>query len=198
MADLHRQHLMADVPPPVLFNPWKHHCRFLQAQIHGAAAAGEEALRELAGQIVVLGHELMDLYVGPLTPFAIAEFVIAELGNSGRLEREAFRTWLDQGGGYQVLTHPESSRWVLRAGEVGARYVHVHPGRWTPLTRRVRANVLKTAVMVTACAAARGTDGSVQFVNEVRQKYLGLPPVAGLEEGRGLWSVIELLKSGDG
>ena len=42
---------------------------------------------------------------------------------------------------------PDGSAWVLRQGEEGGRYVHVHPGRRTPPTLRVRATVLKTAVM---------------------------------------------------
>src|SRR5439155_910547 len=70
-----------------------------------------------------------------------------------------YRAWVEGQGGYGILTFPEDeSRWVLRLGDEGDRYVHVHPGRWTPATLRVRANVLKTAVMVLAYVGAHGGD----------------------------------------
>ena len=39
-----------------------------------------------------------------------------------------------------------------------ARYVHVHPARYSPESRRVRANVLKTAVMALAVVKVHGGD----------------------------------------
>ena len=38
----------------------------------------------------------------------------------------------------------------LSGGDENGRHVHVHPGRWTTNTCRVRANVLKTAVVALA------------------------------------------------
>jgi len=87
--------------------------------------------------------------------------------------------------------------WVLRAGAEEGRYVHVHPGRWAPATRRVRANVLKTAVMVLAYFGVHGGDvGDVALVNRVRRQYLGLAPVRDLAGDHGLGQVIELLRAG--
>src|SRR5262249_18291481 len=132
-------HLLGEVPEPVLFNTWKHHAGALRQRVAEAAQHGAAALPELSGQLVVMGTELMDLYVGALTPAEIAHKVIADLKAQNRLGPDAYRAWLQANGGYAVLTFPEDgSRWVLRAGAEGGRYVHVHPGRWSPATRRVR------------------------------------------------------------
>jgi hypothetical protein len=183
-----------DVPPPVLFNAWKHHAGALRRRIAEAAAGGPAALADLPAQLLVMGTELMDLYTGPLTPRQIAAGVVARLRDEGRLEADAFRGWLEANHGYRVVSLAEDgSNWVLRYGPEGGRYVHVHPGRWAPGTRRVRANVLKTAVMVRAYAGVHGGDPcDVALVNRVRREFLGLSPVRELGAG-GLRSVIEAL-----
>jgi hypothetical protein len=75
--------------------------------------------------------------------------------------------------------------------------VHVHPGRRTPNTCRVRANVLKTAVMALAYAGARGGGPlDVALINRVRADYLGLAPMRALADEGGLGAVIETLRGG--
>jgi hypothetical protein len=185
-----------DVPPPVLFNAWKHHAGALRRRIAEGANAGPEGLAPLAPQLLVIGTELMDLYTGDLSPAEIGAGVVACLRQEGRLDAEVYRPWLEEDGGYRVLTLPaDGSAWVLRFGEEGGRYVHVHPGRWTPHTRRVRANVLKTAVMALAHAAAFGADPlDVALINRVRREHLGLAPVPALADEGGLGAVIEVLR----
>jgi hypothetical protein len=182
----------------VLFNTWKHHAGALRDRVAEAARRGDEGLRELAGRLVVLGTELMDLYTGAFTPEQIAEKIVAVLRAEGRLERAAYRAWVEESGGYAVVTLTEDdSRWVLRLGEEGERYIHVHPARWAPQTRRVRANVLKTAVMALAYSAAHGGDPlDVRLVNAVRAQYLGLSKVRALADDQGLSAVIDVLRKG--
>ena len=110
---------------------------------------------------------------------------------------DRYREWLLQGEEYPVLTHPaDGSRWVLRLGDEQGRYVHLHPGRWSPATARVRANSLKTAFLVLCQTGLDGGDPMGRAViNEVRRELLGLPPVGDEPEGElGLGSVIELLR----
>jgi hypothetical protein len=180
-----------DVPVPVLFNSWKHHAGALRRQIT------RTALEELPDHLVVIGTELMDLYTGLLSPACIARQVLATLTAEQRLAPETYRAWVAANGGYQVLTFPEDqSRWVLRGGEEGGRYIHVHPARWAPQTLRVRANVLKTAVMVLGYVAAQGGDPfDVGLINRVRQQYLGFSPIGRLTGEQGLRGVIEVLRN---
>ncbi len=184
-----------EVAPPVLFNAWKHHAAFLRQQIADAAGQGEAGLAALPDRLRVVGGGLMDLYTGPLTPAVIGERVVAALRAEGRLEREAYRAWVDANGGYRTLTLAEDgSVWVLRAGAAEERYMHVHPGRWAPATRRVRANVLKTAVLVQAYVGVHGGDPyDVALVNRVRRQYLGLAPIRDLAGDQGLGAVLGLL-----
>lgn len=179
-----------DVPPPVLFNTWKHHAGALRRRI------AETALDDLRDQLIVIGTELMDLYTGTLSPAEISVRILHALDAEGRLPPDVYRAWIKSGGGYQVLTLEDTCRWVLRNGEEGGRYVHLHPARWAPRTRRVRANVLKTAVLVLAHAGAHGGDPlDVKRVNAVRRRYLGLAPVKELIGDEGLGAVIDLLRS---
>jgi hypothetical protein len=138
----------------------------------------------------------MDLYTGPLLPRELSEMVREQLRAAGRLEREPYRAWLVAQGGYAMLTLPgEETQWVLRLGEE-ERYVHLHPGRWSPGTLRVRANVLKTAVMVLAHVAVHGGEPlDREVVNAVRAEHLGLSPVGRDVEGeQGLGAVVALLR----
>jgi hypothetical protein len=186
-----------DVPTPVLFNPWKHHAGALRQRIADAGRGGDAALAALPAQLLVIGTELMDLYTGALTPARIGEGVLTQLRDARLLPWEAYRPWVEAGGGYRVLTFAEDgSAWVLRAGDLAGRYVHVHPGRWTPETRRVRANVLKTAVMVLAHVGAHGGDPlDVRLVNQVRGQHLGLSPIRELAGDQGIQVLLELLRS---
>jgi hypothetical protein len=191
-------HLLGEVTEPILFNTWKHHAGALRQRVRAAAAEGEPGLDVLAAGLVVMGTELMDLYTGALTPAEIASRVLAHLRAEGRVGRDDYRAWLDEGGGYRVIPFTDdSSRWVLRLGDVAGRYVHVHPARRSPETRRVRANVLKTAVLVLADALAHGGDPlDVARINRVRGRHLGLSPVGRLTDDQGLQAVLSLLRTG--
>jgi hypothetical protein len=187
-----------EAPAPVLLNTWKHHAGALRRCIRAAAAGGAAGLDDLARGLVVVGGELMDLYTGRLTPAEIGAKVLARLDAEGRRPLPAYHEWVKAEDGYRLLTFPEDgSRWVLRLGDEAGLYVHVHPARWAPQTCRVRANVLKTAVMVLAHVAAHGGDPTERArVNEVRRDYLGLAPVGRELTGEGgLGGVIDLLRA---
>jgi hypothetical protein len=189
-----------EAPPPVLFNTWKHHAGMLRLRIREAAGA-PGGLDDLAKGLVVIGTVLMDLYLGELSPCEIGAGVLALLRPEGRLELAAYREWVEAGGGYRTVTLPEDgSQWVLRLGDEADRYVHVHPARWVAKTCRVKANVLKTAVMALAYAAVHGGDpAEVALVNRVRRDYLGLAPLGrDLAGDQGIGQTIQLLRGTDG
>jgi hypothetical protein len=190
-----------EVPWPILFNTWKHHAKALRWRVEEAARAGEAGLEELAGRMVVIGTKLMDLYIGRLWPAEVGARILAALAAEGRLTLPDYREWVEGGDGYRLLTFPEDdSRWVLGVGDVADRYVHLHPGRWSPATVRVRANVLKTAVVVLAWVGAHGGDPlDRELVNALRGRYLGLSPLGKDLAGElGVGRVIDLLRSGTG
>jgi hypothetical protein len=188
-----------EVPPPILFNTWKHHAGALRNRIAEVVCGGEAALAEVGRRMAVLGTKLMDLYTGTLSPREICAKVLEQLRHQGRIDAAVFGAWVEANDGYAQLTLPEDeSRWVLRLGDEPTRYVHLHPGRWSPATVRVRANVLKTAFLVLVSAGIHGGDPMDRaLINAVRREHLGLSPVGKDPEGElGLGAIIELLRGG--
>lgn len=185
-----------EAPLPVLFNTWKHHAGVLRLRIRDAVAVGATSLDDLSRQLVVMGTELMDLYTGPLSPGQIGTEVIDHLQLHGRLKFADFREWLATSGGYAMAPLSDGSEWVLRAGDEAGAYVHIHPGRWVPHTCRVRANVLKTAVLALAYSRIHGGDPlDLTIVNAVRRQYLTLAPLGrDLSGDQGIGSMIDRLR----
>jgi hypothetical protein len=185
-----------EAPAPVLLNTWKHHAAALRRRIAEAVREGEAGLDALAERLVVIGTELMDLYTGRLTPAEIGARVVEGLRAEGRLALPTYRAWITGSGGYGVMTFDDGTRWVLRMGDEADRYVHVHPARWAPQTCRVRANVLKTGVMVLAYVGVHGGDPmDVKCVNAVRRDYLGLAPIGReLAGDQGIGMLIDVLR----
>ncbi|MBX9627470.1 MAG: hypothetical protein K2X82_26960 [Gemmataceae bacterium] len=182
------------VPHPVLLNTWKHHAGWVRYRIARAVAAGPDGVTALPAEMLVVGTRLMDLYTGAFTPAAVADLVLDRLGGVGRFDYPALAAWLDLRGGYAVLDLPDVSRWAVRLGPEGGRYVHLHPGRWSPHTVRVQANTLKSAVMAVAHARLTGRDPlDPAVVNAARRQYLGMLPVREVAAGAGLGAVVRLL-----
>lgn len=185
------------IPHPVLLNAWKHHAGWLRWQIAIAVQAGQGGMAALAAGLAVVGTRLMDLYTGPLKPAGVARQVIGYLRDADRLGYEPLAAWLAARDGYAVLDLPDGSRWTVRLGPAGGRYVHLHPGRKAPHTSRVQANTLKSAVMALALAGWTGRDPlDVRVANEARGTYLGLLPIPEVTADRGLGAVIALLAPG--
>ncbi len=183
------------VPYPVLFNAWKHHAGWVRGRIAVAAGGGEDGLKRLADAVVVCGTKLMDFYLGDLTPWQLGERALTHLAAVGKADFPAFRDWLEPQGGYAPFEVPEDgSRWILRAGDEADRYVHLHPGRYSPHTVRVPGITLKTAIVTLALARQTGADPlSVAVVNDARKRFLALPPVAAVDPKNGLGEVLCLL-----
>lgn len=182
------------VPPPFVLNCWKHHARAIANRVQAAASAGEDAVRALPRRLLLVGEDLMDLYLGDLPPEAIAGELRSLLEARGLLGREAFAAWLRSRGGYATEALSDGSRWVLREAPLPERYAHTHPARRSPLSRRVRANVLKTACATFAWAHLRGLEPlDVRTVNEARRELLDLSPTRSLRQGEGLGDLLRAL-----
>jgi hypothetical protein len=173
----------------------------LRVRIAGSVSGGLTALTGLAGELIVMGTELMDLYLGSLLPREIGAGVLEQLQHENLVALDAYRAWIDANRGYRVVTlSVDDSQWVLRLGEQDDRWLHVHPARWAPKTCRVKANVLKTAVMALAyTGVASGDPMEVELVNKVRRDYLGLAPLGrDLAGDQGIGHTIGLLMNVEG
>jgi len=177
----------------VLFNCWKHHAGFLRDRISDVSRHAL-SLNQLSEHLVVVGSELMDLYHGPHSPEQIAKELTDRLQAQGNYAPEAFDAWVRGNSGYRLEPISDGSIWTLRSALDEDRYIHIHPGRHAPNTLRVRANVLKTAVLVLAETAQRGGSPlDLHRINRVRAKYLRLENVYDLSASQSIRNMIELL-----
>ncbi len=184
-----------EVPKPILFNVLKHHHMSLQALIEDAVERGVSFLPALADRLLVLGDNLMDLYLGELSVSQVSGTVLSMLSDQQTLEYSSFSTWVEGKTSYQVVTLAyDQSKWVLRLSDDQERYIHLHPGRWSPASSRVRAYALKTAVMTIVAAKIFKQDVlDVMLVNQMRMEYLGLSPIREISPNNGVGKLIMLL-----
>ena len=182
------------VPHPALLNTWKHHAGWVRSRIAAAVSNGSAGVAALPAEMAVVGSRLMDFYTGALSPADVAEFVFADLKGRALFAFDPLAKWLAERGEYALTELPDGSKWTIRLGPAGGRYLHLHPGRWAPHTIRVQANTLRSAVMAHAHALVTGRAADdLEVVNEARKLYLGMLPVRELTGAGGLGAVIAAL-----
>jgi hypothetical protein len=181
------------VPLPIHFNCWKHHAGFIKERIK--AIHSEKDMGTLRSSLLKIGESQMDLYLGKFSPEEISNQSIAMLKREKILSLEHYKKWLSKDGkDYQLISLKDKSIWTLRLSENQKRYIHLHPGRYSPHTIRVKATTLKTAILV-LCLEQVGEIKSfeTETVNNVRKKYLDEPPLKSLSKASGLIRLIDLL-----
>jgi hypothetical protein len=179
---------------PLTFNCWKHHTGFIKKQIE--FYGGEKiAVEEIQQALLVIGESQMDLYLGILSPQEICDELVSKLKSTGVLAFKEYKKWLfEKGKEYKLTEISDSSVWALRLGKQGERYVHIHPGRYSPLTLRVKALTLKTAIAVLIINYEKIFPLMNSFqINEVRKKILNLPPIKKISSNSAVVRVINIL-----
>jgi len=178
---------------PINFNCWKHHAGFIKRQIESVKEIKD--LNKLKFYLLKIGESQMDLYFGSHSPVNISEQTLNYLHQNKIFESEQYQNWLTkEGKNYQLVKLKDKSIWTLRRGDDVSRYVHIHPGRYSPHTIRVKATTLKTAILV-LCSEKIGEIKSIetQTINQIRKKYLNEPPLKSFSAVSGLGRLIDLL-----
>ena len=137
----------------------------------------------------------MDLYCGKLSPVEIGNQTAKYLVSNSIKNRKKFTDWLDRAGTeYQAFALKDKSIWTLRRGDEEKRFVHIHPGRYSPHTVRVKALTLKSVICVLAYLRTQSLPPvEIGLINEVRNKYLDAPPIKSFSKESGLGKLITLL-----
>ena len=179
---------------PLTFNCWKHHAGFIKKQIEFYGSE-KISVEELQKTLLVIGESQMDLYVGKLSPRIICDEIISKLKSEGVLAFEDYKKWLfEKGKEYKLTEISDSSVWALRLGNQEERYVHIHPGRYSPVTLRVKALTSKTAIAVLIVNYEKTFPlMDTQQINEVRKKILNLPPVKKVSSKSAVIKVMNIL-----
>ena len=179
------------IPMPINFNCWKHHAGFIKQQIDSVREIKE--LDELKAYLLRIGESQMDLYFGENSPINISEQILGYTHSKKILSSKQYQDWLYKDErAYQLVELKDKSIWTLRLGDDTKRYVHIHPGRYSPNTVRVKATTLKTAIFL-LCLKQLGEIKSfeTETVNKTRKKYLDEPPLKSFSTASGLRRLID-------
>ena len=182
------------LPSPINFNCWKHHAGYIKEQIKNISIKSDIFL--LKKHLLKIGESQMDLYFGKLTPTEISRQIISHQKKAKILEPDKYINWLkEERGDYKLVQLSDSSIWTLRLGEDRERYVHIHPGRYSPQTIRVKATTLKTAILILYFEQVADVEiVNANAINQIRKEYLNEPPIKSLSSASGLRRLVDLLR----
>lgn len=183
------------VPIPLKLNCWKHHALFIKKEI--SKFKSEAQIKGLQSLLVKIGESQMDLYYGKLSPAEIAKQTIEYLTINSLNNKNEYSDWLCRvRNEYQTIALNDGSVWTLRSGDEEKRFVHIHPGRYSPHTVRVKALTLKSVICVLAYLRTQSLPSvEISLINEVRKKYLNAPPIKSFSKENGLGKLITLLSN---
>ena len=181
------------VPLPINFNCWKHHAGFIKGQIKSITEIKQ--LDELKEHLLQIGESQMDLYCGNYSASEISKQIIQILNQRKISSTEQYQNWLaKEEKNYQLVKLKDKSVWTLRLGDDPERYVHTHPGRYSPHTIRAKATTLKTAILILCFEQFEEMEiDNTEMVNSIRKKYLNEPPIKSFAKASGLGRIINLL-----
>ena len=178
-------------PEPFRYNPWKHHLSWIFTNI--AKEENSTEIKELTETINSLNSNYIDLYTGDFKPEEMVAEIEYILRERRILEKESFIRWI-QSQEYGTVRLKDNSVWILRKGNSAVNYIHIHPGRYTPLSLRIHGNSFKTALILKLIYP--NETYSLPVINETRKRFLSLPPVKNLENSFRVLEAIELVNHG--
>lgn len=184
-----------EIPPPVLFNRWKHHLGFISNSVKELASSGRPDYTALGNTLKVIGNSQADLYTGGITDSEVASCAVQYINELGIYEISSYIRWLhSEGKRYRIIGLPDGSKWTLLEGNSSERFLHIHPSRYSPYSMRVKAVTLKTAISAIYLAAIEmaGAD-SKEIINRARKEILNECPVKSAENSSALIKLIKLL-----
>jgi len=181
------------LPPPILLNCLKHHLGYIKFRLDYRSGK-EENIKAFSEELLLIGHSQLDLYLGSLTPAEIGDLISRRLKANDCFTLARYKSWITQAGSdYQILELPDTSRWAFRLGK-NARYIHLHPGRYSPHTLRVKALSLKTAILAALYGTLNRLDPfDLDLINQVRQVHLKASPIKRLRKEDGLGRILAFL-----
>ena len=186
-----------EVPSPVLFNCWKHHKGFIRQKIREVSDGGEIALLQLPSELLVLGSSQLDVYTGDLFPHEIGVFIKNALLECNINCKSEFEGWLNgDKTEYKLFMLSDGSVWTIRLGEQEGKFIHIHPGRYSVNSIRMKALTLKTAILsIVYGKIFCKSPIDLQVINIVRKELLSECPVKSVSKVSSLSKTIELLSN---
>lgn len=183
------------VPPPIKLNCWKHHAGFIKEQI--SLLRAENELKQLTLILLKIGESQMDLYLGKYSPSELSNQIFNQLKSLRITSYYNYKNWLGEDEKkYKLINLNDQSVWTLRLGEDRERFVHIHPGRYSPHSRRVKSLTLKTVICILSWQKIYSLPAyDIDLVNMLRKKFLKAPPLKSIKTESGLHRIIQILEN---
>ncbi len=183
------------IQPPVRFNCWKHHAGYIRQRIKEANSIDD--FNSILKEMLSIGNSQMDLYTGDLSPAEIDNFIRTLIDERNINSYQSYFKWIhNEGKDYRIISLKDNSKWTLRVGNEDERYVHIHPGRYSVNSIRVKAAALKTAAAALLWKKLNNlTELDLSVINYVRKNFISAPPVKAIpqKENKGLMMIVFLL-----
>jgi hypothetical protein len=182
------------IAPPLLFNPLKHHLGFIREFIEQHIEKPEmpdntAIIRELRH----IGGSVMDIYTGTLSSAEIGEELLCYLKTKRLEDRSVFEKWAGTNpNDFKTIYLSDGSQWVLKYYDHKERYVHSFPARLSPLTFRIKANTLKSAILYQVII---GKDFITEEDLNTSRAIAGLSPIKDVFDTQAITEMIEMLRS---
>lgn len=184
---------MNTIPPPLLFNPLKHHLDFIKEFINNNIENGKMAGNlSIVKELKHLGGSVMDVYSGALTPYEICGELLSFLKTINLSKKTPFTKWAGKDPKeFKTILLSDGSQWVLKYYDHEQRYVHSFPARFSPHTFRIKANTLKSAILYQIFI---GKDFITEEDLNVARAIAGLSPVKDVFDAEAITEMIEMLR----
>ena len=185
--------MQAEIPLPVMFNPYKHHFHFLLNEIKRWKQC---EWAEISKELLPIGNNLVDFYTGTLSIHEICTETLYFFRNQKIVLRDDFIKWL-QTSEWKKIELSDHSKWLIKCGNDDERFIHVHPAKFSMHSVRVRATTLKTVIALMVCEITISPvhKNNLLAVNTIRKEKLELSPIKSLHNADSgimrLWQQFE-------
>ncbi|MDX9811659.1 MAG: hypothetical protein RBU28_04680 [Bacteroidales bacterium] len=180
---------------PFRFNPLKHHLEYIRGFVNGMIPDHSCGIKtDLAPRLRHIGGSVMDVYYGSLTVEEICSEIHEFLVAGNHSTRDDFAGWAGSlRDSFRLMTLSDESVWTLKYHSDERRFVHIFPSRMSPLTFRVKANTLRSAIVYFIYI---GKDFiTADDLNKARE-LTGLSPVRDAADARAITEMIEMIRHG--
>ena len=187
----------------IFFNAHKHHLSTIIEQIQKYVLCDDFHIDTILRNMDVQGlhrksrNAFVDVYCGNLQEHEIKAEIVEVLNENQLQNLDQYRIFLEKHGalknkGHYVLkTLSDETIFTLRIYKEEATFAHIHPGRYSPNTFRIKSNTLKTVILSYYFALKQNLPFDLSLINYAR-KHLELSPVT--KEAISIYKMLQRFK----
>ena len=165
------------VPKPFLLNGLKHHLPVIKQYLPVMKQMPEPDFMSILKKT---GNSVTDFYYGAMDINSICNELKTKLVRLKAYEKEAYYNWIIKQDPYFCFRISDGSDWLMRKGNHNARYIHIHPGKHSYKTKRLKSRSLRIALSIIYFSKNEQDLFSLDHLNHIRKDKLDLPPVKAL------------------